>query len=170
MGRGHYDLGELGPRLTFTMKADDKNVSQPIRVKVEIATRERTVYDGAQIIPFEVKNPWFTGKADIVTFSREEILATKLRALLQRDKGRDLVDLAKAVALFSDLDTARVVALFGKYLNRPFRAPKLSSACGPSLLTLRSSPMCARCCPWMKPKSLTARLSALLSSPSSQSS
>ena len=47
----------------------------------------------------------------------EEILATKLRALLQREKGRDLVDLAKAVVMFSDLEAARVVALFGKYLK-----------------------------------------------------
>jgi predicted nucleotidyltransferase component of viral defense system len=117
MGRGHYDLGEIGPRLTFSMKAEDENASQPIRVKVEIATRERTAYDGAKTVPFEVKNPWFTDTADIVTFSREEILATKLRALLQRDKGRDLVDLAKAVALFPDLNTAHVVSLLGKYLK-----------------------------------------------------
>jgi predicted nucleotidyltransferase component of viral defense system len=117
MGRGHYDLGELGPRLTFTMKAEDENASQPIRVKVEIATRERTAYDGTAYISFEVKNPWFNGTADITTFSREEILATKLRALLQRDKGRDLVDLAKAVALFEGLDAAHIVTLFGKYLS-----------------------------------------------------
>jgi predicted nucleotidyltransferase component of viral defense system len=117
MGRGHYDLGKLGPRLTFTMKAEDENASQPIRVKVEIATRERTAYDGAKTVPFEVKNPWFRGKGDIVTFSREEILATKLRALLQRDKGRDLVDLEKAMAVFPDLDAAHVVELFGKYLK-----------------------------------------------------
>jgi predicted nucleotidyltransferase component of viral defense system len=117
MGRGHYDLGGIGPRLTFTIKAEDENASQPIRVKVEIATRERAAYDGAKSVPFEVKNPWFNGKADIATFSREEILATKLRALLQRDKGRDLVDLAKAVTLFEGLDAAHIVELFGKYLS-----------------------------------------------------
>jgi len=117
MGHGHYDLGEIGPRLTFTMKAEDENASQPIRVKIEIATRERTAYDGAKSYPLEVDNTWFTGKADITSFSREEILATKLRALLQRDKGRDLVDLAQAISLFDPLDTAHVVKLFGKYLQ-----------------------------------------------------
>jgi predicted nucleotidyltransferase component of viral defense system len=117
MGHGHYDLGEIGPRLTFTMKAEDENATQPIRVKVEIATRERTAYDGEKTHTLDVKNPWFTGKADIVTFSREEILATKLRALLQRNKGRDLVDLAHAVATLEDLDAARIVTLFGKYLT-----------------------------------------------------
>lgn len=117
MGRGHYDLGLIGPKLTFTMKAEDANAPQPIRVKVEIATRERTAYEGAHVIRHAVKNPWFTGSADIATFTREEILATKFRALLQRNKGRDLIDLSHAVAVFKGLDAARVVTCFGKYLS-----------------------------------------------------
>jgi predicted nucleotidyltransferase component of viral defense system len=117
MGQAHYDLGLIGPRLTFTMQAEDPNATAPIRVKVEIATRERTAYDGPKVIPFSVKNAWFTGNADIPTFSKEEILATKLRALLQRDKGRDVFDLAYAVVLFEDLDVPRVVTCFGKYLE-----------------------------------------------------
>jgi Nucleotidyl transferase AbiEii toxin, Type IV TA system len=43
-------------------------------------------------------------------------LATKLRALLQRDKGRDLIDLAHTHATFEKLDTGQVVTCFGKYL------------------------------------------------------
>jgi hypothetical protein len=109
MGQAHYDLGLIGPKLTFTMQAEDPNATAPIRVKVEISTRKRTAYDPAQVIPFAVKNPWFTGAADIATFSKEEILSTKLRALLQRDKGRDLFDLAYAVVLFDDLNVPRVV-------------------------------------------------------------
>ncbi|HTO63448.1 MAG TPA: nucleotidyl transferase AbiEii/AbiGii toxin family protein [Bradyrhizobium sp.] len=117
MGHGHYDLGLIGPRLTFTMQAEDPNASAPIRVKVEMSTRERTAYEGAASVPFAVKNPWFTGNADIPTFTKEEILATKLRALVQRDKGRDMFDLATAVALFSDLDKPKVVTCLGKYLK-----------------------------------------------------
>jgi hypothetical protein len=45
------------------------------------------------------------------------MLATKLRALLQRNKGRDLVDLSHALEVFPDLDAARVVELFGRYLT-----------------------------------------------------
>jgi predicted nucleotidyltransferase component of viral defense system len=116
MGRGHYDLGLIGPKLTFSMAAEDKTSDAPIRVKVEISTRERTAYDAGRFVPFSVKNPWFTGAADIATFSNEEMLATKLRALLQRDKGRDLVDLAHAVAVFDELDSDRVIEYFGKYL------------------------------------------------------
>ena len=44
------------------------------------------------------------------------MLATKLRALLQRDKGRDLYDLAHGLAVIGDLDCARVVELFARYL------------------------------------------------------
>jgi predicted nucleotidyltransferase component of viral defense system len=50
-------------------------------------------------------------------FSREELLATKLRALLQRDKGRDLLDLFHALEAFHDLNTARMVECFGLYLD-----------------------------------------------------
>ena len=44
------------------------------------------------------------------------MLATKLRALLQRDKGRDLYDLAHALGQFKGLDTARIVVLLAEYL------------------------------------------------------
>ena len=46
------------------------------------------------------------------------MLATKLRALLQRDKGRDLFDLAHALAVFDELDTAKVIEYFQRYLQR----------------------------------------------------
>jgi len=46
------------------------------------------------------------------------MLATKLRALLQRDKGRDLFDLAHALEVFDPLDTKRVVECFLRYLDK----------------------------------------------------
>src|SRR5262249_37911599 len=99
MGHAHYDLGLIGPSLTYTMEAEDKASPARIRVKIEMATRERIAYDGPRSVPFTVKNPWLTGSANIETFSKEEVLATKLRALLQREKGRDLVDLSHAHAV-----------------------------------------------------------------------
>lgn len=44
------------------------------------------------------------------------MLATKLRALLQRKKGRDLIDLSHALKTFDALDVQKVVNLFGRYL------------------------------------------------------
>jgi hypothetical protein len=103
--------------LRFRVPAEDKTSDVPIRLKIEINTRERTAYEPQRVIPFAVNNPWFSGRANIATFSNEEILATKLRALLQRDKGRDLIDLAHAIAVFETLDAARVVRCLKQYLD-----------------------------------------------------
>lgn len=116
MGHAQFDPSKIAPKLRFRVTAEDGNSEMPIRLKVEIHTRERTAYDDPVSLPFAVKNPWFTGAADIATFSKEEILATKLRALLQRNKGRDLVDLSHAAAVFADLDISRMITCFEKYL------------------------------------------------------
>ncbi|MEM6642617.1 MAG: nucleotidyl transferase AbiEii/AbiGii toxin family protein [Bacteroidota bacterium] len=43
--------------------------------------------------PFEVENDWFSKQAQIRTYNLNELLGTKLRALHQRSKWRDLFDL-----------------------------------------------------------------------------
>jgi predicted nucleotidyltransferase component of viral defense system len=53
-----------------------------------------------------------------MTFTTEEMLATKLRALLQREKGRDLFDLAHALDVFKNLNRARLLECFNLYLER----------------------------------------------------
>jgi predicted nucleotidyltransferase component of viral defense system len=115
MGRARYEPSPVAPKLRFRIEPEDKSAT--IRMKVEINTTEITTYEPPITIPFEVKNPWFTGRTDISTFAREEILATKLRALLQRDKGRDLIDLSHSKGVFANLDTGKVAACLGKYLK-----------------------------------------------------
>lgn len=63
-----------------------------MRVKIEINTREHFAVHGYATQGVEVANPWFSGHADVETFSLPELLGTKLRALYQRKKGRDLFD------------------------------------------------------------------------------
>ena len=89
----------------------------PIRLKIEINTGEIEAFDGPTALPLEVANPWFSGKAAIPTFSREEMMSTKLRTRLQRDKGRDLYELAHAIEVFEGLDADRIVEMFGRYLG-----------------------------------------------------
>ncbi|NJM36316.1 MAG: nucleotidyl transferase AbiEii/AbiGii toxin family protein, partial [Rhodomicrobium sp.] len=117
LGHPNFDQSPIAPKFRFRIEAEDKTSPAPIRLKLEINTREREAYDIAGIIPFKVENPWFSGAADIETFSNEELLATKLRALLQRNKGRDLIDLAHAKDVFKDLDAQKTVALLGRYLE-----------------------------------------------------
>ena len=71
--------------------------TQPLRLNIEINTREHFSILGLQTRAFTVAGPWFTGAADLVTYHPDELCATKLRALYQRQKGRDLFDLAVAL-------------------------------------------------------------------------
>ena len=57
--------------------------------------------------------------ASITTFEIEELLGTKLRALFQRRKGRDLFDLC--VALEAGIDPAAVVEIFRTSIKRDGR-------------------------------------------------
>lgn len=65
----------------------------PIRVKIEINCREHVVVHGLHKIPFQVDSRWYKGSCNLTTYSLEELLGSKLRALYQRKKGRDLFDL-----------------------------------------------------------------------------
>jgi predicted nucleotidyltransferase component of viral defense system len=89
----------------------------PLRLKVEINTREHfSVFDHVRK-KFEVKSPWFNGHTELVTYSIEELLGTKLRALYQRKQGRDLFDLAVAFDKIPKLNAKMVVRCFLRYME-----------------------------------------------------
>lgn len=113
LGHARLRQSDIAPKFRFTVEAED---GTPINLKLEINTREREIYDKQVSMPFKVDNPWFSGNADIPTYSNEEILATKLRALLQRNKGRDLLDLSHALEVFPHLDAQGLVAMMARYL------------------------------------------------------
>ncbi|MFT5530949.1 MAG: hypothetical protein ACI91O_000965 [Candidatus Poriferisodalaceae bacterium] len=69
-----------------------------MRVKVEMNTFERSPARPTVTRHYVVDSPWFSGAADVATFTLEELIATKIRALYQRRKGRDLFDLWLAVS------------------------------------------------------------------------
>jgi len=66
---------------------------RPLRLKIEINTREHFTVLGPQVRPMKVANPWYAAEADVRTYQLDELMGTKLRALYQRRKGRDLFDL-----------------------------------------------------------------------------
>jgi predicted nucleotidyltransferase component of viral defense system len=116
LGEPEYFRSQVAPALRYTVDAEDG--SSTIRLKVEINEVEITPLDPPRTLPFKVANPWFSGATDISTFSTEEVISTKLRALLQRDKGRDLVDLAHALEIFPKLNAQRTVDMFGEYVKQ----------------------------------------------------
>lgn len=84
------------------------------RIKVEIATREAFSAERVIDVPYRVASTYFTGQTRARTFAIEELLATKLRAHLQRNKGRDLYDLWYA-ATQRTLDFAAIFRTFLGY-------------------------------------------------------
>jgi len=87
-----------------------------LRLKIEINTREHFALYGYQTRPLAVESRWFRGGAVVRTFELDELLATKLRALYQRRRGRDLFDLWDACRR-GTVDGARVIKAFHAYLK-----------------------------------------------------
>lgn len=87
-----------------------------MRVKIEINTREHFNVLGSLKENFSVDNPWFQGSAKVTTYQSEELLGTKLRALYQRKKGRDLFDLHYAIEKL-DLDIDKIIECFYAYMK-----------------------------------------------------
>lgn len=86
----------------------------PGKIKLEINTFERSPMMELTTRCHAVENPFFSGAADIPTFQPEELVATKLRALYQRKKGRDLYDLWLALTVL-ELDPEKIVAAYPAY-------------------------------------------------------
>jgi len=87
-----------------------------LRLKVEINSREHFTVFGYKKVSFEVNSRWFRGAAEILTYGLEELLGTKLRALYQRKKGRDLFDLAVALETTS-VKPEGIAAAFARYME-----------------------------------------------------
>jgi predicted nucleotidyltransferase component of viral defense system len=86
-----------------------------LNLKVEINAREHQSLFDVKKYPFEIANTWFSGRTELSSFLAEELFGTKLRALLQRRKNRDLFDLGEGIEQLA-LDPAKVVACFDHYL------------------------------------------------------
>lgn len=101
--------------LLFRVESEMLPVVQ-IRLKVEINCFEHFSVLGLKRIPFSVNSPWFTGSCDITTYELNELLGTKMRALYQRRKGRDLFDLWYALTQ-AEVDEDSILKCYDKYMS-----------------------------------------------------
>jgi predicted nucleotidyltransferase component of viral defense system len=115
LGEPQWKQNEGRVTLNYRFDSEDTLPLQ-LRLKVEINSREHLTVFGLKTIPFVVDSRWFQGSAKIVTYELEELLGTKLRALYQRKKGRDLFDLAAALEV-TTVDPARIVEAFTAYMK-----------------------------------------------------
>lgn len=87
----------------------------PIRLKVEINCYEHFDVLGLVKKPFSVENSWFTGQAELTTYNFNELLGTKMRALYQRKKGRDLFDLYVGLTE-GRYDVDEIIQCYNRYM------------------------------------------------------
>ena len=84
------------------------------KLKIETNSRENFNYLPLKEINFSTDSNWFSGSTTVMTYAMEELMGTKLRAVYQRRKGRDLFD---AWHVFSKglADIKKVVPIFHAY-------------------------------------------------------
>jgi hypothetical protein len=105
-------------RVTFLYRFKSEDLPAiPLRLKVEINSREHFAIHGFTRVPFAVSSRWFEGACEIASYELDELLSTKLRALYQRSKARDLFDLAVALDT-KTVDPRRIIATFSEYMVR----------------------------------------------------
>jgi predicted nucleotidyltransferase component of viral defense system len=115
MGTPRREQKEGNVTLTYRVSSEIAPVV-PLKLKIEINTREHFTVLGLVEQTLAVESRWFTGQSAIPTFAISELLGTKMRALYQRRKGRDLFDLWLGLTQ-GGAKAATVVDVFRKYVG-----------------------------------------------------
>ncbi len=86
----------------------------------------------SSIIQWRAQAPWNTneqveqdlisGNCELTTYMLDELLGTKLRALYQRKKGRDLFDLHRALTL-AEVNIDLVIRCYKRYMELSYSTP-----------------------------------------------
>ena len=147
LGKARWKQNKRRVSLSHRFESEDVPPRR-LRLKVEIDLREHFTVFGLQETPFAVSSCWFEGEAPIKTYTLDELVGTKLHALYQRRKGRDLFDLATAlkqpaldperaflalVHYMAREDRTNIRALFERNLASKLKMPLFTADIGPLL-------------------------------------
>jgi predicted nucleotidyltransferase component of viral defense system len=121
LGEPRTNLSVRGATLVYRFESEQAPVIR-MRLKIEINTREHFQVHPLQARSFAVETRWFSGTAEIPLYAVAEMLGTKLRALYQRRKGRDLFDLWHSHTR-GVLEPDPVVAAFRRYMDEGGQVP-----------------------------------------------
>ncbi len=116
LGKPQVDHKQGRVTMRFRYESTEEPV-QKMKLKIEINNAEHFSVFGHQTMDFSMASDWYSGKCQITTFSIEEIMGTKLRALYQRKKGRDLFDFHCVFREFEKLSETNVIECFRKYMD-----------------------------------------------------
>ena len=115
LGKAKVDVGDTMSTVKFRFDSEIPPIV-PLRLKVETNCREHFAELGWEKRKFSVDSNWFKGSCDLTTYKIEELLGTKIRALYQRKKGRDLFDLYQALTRV-ELGKEAIIACYKKYME-----------------------------------------------------
>lgn len=115
LGKPDRRRGDARVWLIYRFETTFKPI-QRMRLKIEVNTREHFSVLGIHHLPFKIASPWFSGEVNVAVYRLEELLGTKLRALYQRRKGRDLYDLWLALTTL-EVDQRLVLECFERYME-----------------------------------------------------
>jgi predicted nucleotidyltransferase component of viral defense system len=92
LGEPRSNVSTRGSTLVYRFESELPPIVR-LRLKIEINTREHFHVHPLEQANFSIDTRWFSGATEIPVYRLSELLGTKLRALYQRRKGRDLFDL-----------------------------------------------------------------------------
>lgn len=114
--KAKFKKTERSNKLTYRFNSEFPPV-QKMRLKIEINCREHFSELGFLKVPFKVDSKWYQGECEIKTYHLEEIVGSKLRALYQRSKGRDLFDQYHALKKVHDIDISKIIQCYHAYME-----------------------------------------------------
>lgn len=116
VGVANYKLTNHNATLLYKFESETEPVIKQ-KLKIEINTREHFSVFGYKDYQHSVKSDWFNGDCRVKSYSIEELLSTKMRALFQRRKGRDLFDIYYAFQKIK-LDSQNILKGLKEYLAK----------------------------------------------------
>src|ERR1700722_2645359 len=116
LGQPKWKQGQGRFTLVYNFQSEG-TPSIPMKLKVEINTREHFSVKGFIRKDFKMTSRWFQGSSRILTYHLEALMGTKLRALFHRKKGRDLFDFW-FILKHNYQDQPSVIKLFNHYLDQ----------------------------------------------------
>ena len=116
-----FEQRRFGFRMKFRYESETPPV-EPMRLKVEANTFEHFSELPLAHIPFEIASPWFSGTCKVTTYELDELLGTKLRAMYQRRKVRDLFDMDYALKN-AGVDVGKLLRCWRRYMGADGHEP-----------------------------------------------
>jgi len=120
---GKSEVRQKANNNTIVYKISSESMPEVfLKLKIEINCREHFTVLGIQNVNFNLNSSWHKSDCILKTYRVEELLGTKLRALYQRRKGRDLYDLYKAITLINP-DTSILLQCYREYMKNSVEKP-----------------------------------------------